>query len=491
MVLLGLSGASAPGCGDAADPCEGERAECAFTADCGGGLTCLDGVCRRPCRVDDDCEVTPREGCGAAEPSVCERQWCQPACRPGDCSGAELCHRGRCVLGFEDFETQPSLGGLGWNRAPGQVLANPTHRVVRAGLPGCALGGDDCAGPAASGDRFVLVGTQPTSEKGTARTAPSCRPCACCLACVADPYAEAPAVDACPVPPQSRALFACPAVPPASCRAVCEACDRCEPAPAARAPGPNLLPCEARAAERSCPACVECDAGRCEDCRSEACAEACQDPGSEACVRCESASCPGCAVCRACAACGIALACEQDDPGSARCRRAQQTCAAQARDGCFPVPVGFPRAELRPIEQALVSPPLGLTGREPVELSFAWVAFGVGETYFESRQGVPSEAWAEVPQEVRVQWCATGCAEEAGWRPALWRTGGEARFPPPGARHNGLGVGRQSAVDWRSGRSELVLPPEARTPETRIRFLPRLAPEARVGLDDLRWRDLR
>lgn len=48
FVGLGLTGASGrdPGCGGVNDPQGGPNAPCTRSSDCGGGLVCLEGVCR-------------------------------------------------------------------------------------------------------------------------------------------------------------------------------------------------------------------------------------------------------------------------------------------------------------------------------------------------------------------------------------------------------------------------------------------------------------
>ena len=46
LVALGLS--RDPGCGDVADQKRGANGPCTRNDDCGGGLVCLEGVCRDP-----------------------------------------------------------------------------------------------------------------------------------------------------------------------------------------------------------------------------------------------------------------------------------------------------------------------------------------------------------------------------------------------------------------------------------------------------------
>lgn len=473
-------------------------------------LRCVNRRCALPCSSDADCALSPSPECaaeqGLAPSAVCEAELCRLACPGVPCPDGQSCHLGRCLLAVEDFELRPgdpvvSFERLGWNGVPTE-LANPRRRLVARGRPGCAAGGAECAGPAASGERFAVLGTQPTSEKGTAVLGSTCRPCACCLECTIEPsrsgpggsslpYDASPSVlEECPYRRQVPAPLMCPASVPAACSEVCAACERC-PA-SGQSSDPSLVACEAVAAARTCPACPMCDLAQCGRCRDDACRTECAaDRDLAACRSCEAAACPPCAACRACDACGEAVACERVDPNAAACRAKRLECDALGVDGCYPTPIAYQRSELTDLEQSLVSPELDLSRvGGPVVLSFAYVPFRVGETYFESRQGVPASEWQRRPQEVVVELCAGGCEREEAWVAATLLRGGLASFPPSSRRDNGVSLGRQSEVDWRSGRVEVRVPAELATGTFRFRFLPRLGAEAEVGIDDIRLRPL-
>ncbi|MCB9523872.1 MAG: hypothetical protein H6702_10980 [Myxococcales bacterium] len=84
LLLLG-------GCGD--DPPTADALACAQTADCPGGLYCLDGLCARPdpCATSADC--CPGAECrgGACLPPT------QTCAEDGDCAVGAACEGGRCV----------------------------------------------------------------------------------------------------------------------------------------------------------------------------------------------------------------------------------------------------------------------------------------------------------------------------------------------------------------------------------------------------------
>jgi hypothetical protein len=136
-----------------------------------------------------------------------------------------------------------------------------------------------------------------------------------------------------------------------------------------------------------------------------------------------------------------------------------------------------------------VSPEIDLAGQSgQLVVSFAYVPFGVGRTYVERQEGVPPDMWPEVAQEVVVELCGGGCEAEDAWREGQSNLGGRAAFPPEDRRDEGLSLGGQSILDWRTGRVEVAIPAELRTATFRFRFRPRLAPSARVGIDDVRVR---
>lgn len=499
---LGLLLASTLACGEGAVTCPplvvSSDNECKTTEDCVDAgfstLRCVNQVCALPCDSDVQCRLAPRDECpndGAPPKAVCQDRVCQLACTEDSCGGGEQCHQGRCVVAFEDFEKRPdetvsSFERFGWNALPTE-LRNRRNRVVFTSTRAinCSLGDDDCPGVAASGTQFAVLGTEPTSEKGRPTTGPTCRPCACCLECTVNPYPSDPTIaDRCPVGDLPAPLM-CMA-PAATCATVCDACAQC-PDATDRSPA-GLASCEAVAAAKTCPACPACDALSCRDCRNTTCGSACADLDSEACRMCEAASCPACSDCRACDVCGEATNCERVDPSAARCRAKRLECDALGNDGCYTTATRYDRSELTPGEQALVSPEVDLSGRAgEVVISFAYVPFGVGETYFESKQGIPAGMWQNRPQEVVVELCGERCEEASSWQAGTLRGSGEAvSIPSQGRRNNGLSLGKQSEVDWRSGRLEVLVPEALRTATFRYRFLPRLGRESAVGIDDIR-----
>jgi hypothetical protein len=493
------------GCGS--DECAEVRVtsdvQCETTQDCGDeglvNLSCVNGTCQRTCLVDADCTAgdAVEEGCPVDErfdSAYCEDRLCRVGCPDRACgAGQSVCAAGRCAYYAEGFEgdgsAPPSLAGLGWNGLG--ELDNPTQEI---GLDceGTACGAAEPRGAAAEGDRFAILGTEPTPEKGTALTAPTCRACACCVDCRLDPPSFALSVLDCPrnstVP--SRLLCAEPVVcgepppseaVPAECTAVCDACEDCVEASAVPN-DPLLSSCEADAAARSCASCLACDEDGCRSCREASCAEACADELSQACEACEQASACPCADCRDCNACSDAEACVAS--GGAGCERFRQRCDGLGADGCFQTPVRYPRAELTDAEQALTSPPVDLTAASAmvdVVVEFDFVPFSVGDVYQRSIQGVSACEWPTEPQAVVVQLCGGGCDASDAWVDA-------EMLPRDPSRNNGLRLGGQSGVDWRSGRVQVPVPAELRTSEFRFRLLPRLSEFARVGIDRVRVR---
>ncbi|MEL6186986.1 MAG: hypothetical protein AAFU79_20360, partial [Myxococcota bacterium] len=447
--------------------------ECQTTDDCvQAGFTtlrCVNRICALPCVSDSDCVLSATQECiaeqGTPPAAVCERRTCRPACPETPCANDETCHLGRCVLAVEDFEIRPgevvgSFERFGWNALATEIENKRTLLVTRGNL-GCSLGDDNCAGPPASGEAFAVLGTQETTEKGTAEFGLTCRPCACCLECVTSPYPDEASAMGCPISPDVPAPLMCPAVVPPTCSAVCTACEMC-PAAGAERVTENLVACEATAAAKTCPADLACDAPACRACWEGPCGASCADIFDDACRACEQASCPTCGRCRRRDVCREARTCERITPEE--CGALRTECDALEGDGCYPTPIRYPRSQLRALEQSLVSPEIDLAGVSgALVLSFAYVPFSVGESYFESEQGVPASMWQRQPQELVVELCGGGCELESNWQLGEQAAGGAASVPPESRRNNGLSLGKQSEVDWRSGRVEVLIPDGLRT----------------------------
>ena len=131
----------------------------------------------------------------------------------------------------------------------------------------------------------------------------------------------------------------------------------------------------------------------------------------------------------------------------------------------------------------------GISGALVVE--FDQVPFNVGLTYRRGIQDTDPQTWPVEPQQVRVQFCGGACDSDASWVDGQLPTGGPAIFPPVAQRFNGLSLGSQSAVDWTSGRIQVVIPTQVRTANFRIRFLPELGDGVRVGIDNIQIRSAR
>lgn len=508
-LILGASGALG-GCGED-DACRAVAVSsdqsCETTRDCidegFARFSCINGTCRLPCLSDADCAPPEAESGCAIDPgfqaAVCENQVCTVGCPLRECgAGQEVCADGRCAYFFEGFEaeddTAPSFTSLGFNDL-GRELDNNRSAILFSGFEGCEPG-PNCSGPAASGQRFAVLATLPAPEKGTPETAPTCRACACCLGCRLDPPSQTLGILDCPrersVPPRLYCgpPVSCDQMPderiPRACEGVCAACEQCSDHPDDRA-GRLLTSCEATAAAKGCPACLACDDNQasCNACRQTSCASACSDLSSDACAQCEADNgCP-CQDCRDCNVCADAENCAAAGGSAEDCLALEAACDAQGVDGCFDVPIRYPRVDLTDGEQALESPPVDLAGASgDVVLEFSYVPFNVGRTYTRSEQGVSSCEWDQgVPQEVLVQFCASDCTEPSSWADA---EGG--RLPPPDQRGNNLRLAEQSGVDWRAGRTVISIPPSFRTSTFRFRFLPRLSESARFGVDDVRVR---
>lgn len=455
-------------------------------------LSCVGGICRRPCLRDRDCVLEATDDCANTTEEqgrvICEAQLCMPGCDgDGDCPGGQTCADGRCVWYAESFEAPGpneavSLDGLGFDTVE-KDLQNLRTTIAWEGVMGCNLGDARCAGIAGDGVRFVSLETVATPEKGTPEVDFTCRACACCLACVIDPPALEPRIETCGESTVPIALM-CPASTPPVCSNICSACDQCQAS--TRMLGERLLACEERAASRTCSVCPTCQADTCASCRTDSCPACQQNLDGDACKTCEANSCPSCGPCRDCNVCSRALDCEISDPGSAECIANRVDCDAQMEDGCYPTPVNYPRAQLTDLEQSLVSPAIDLSGASgPLTLRFEFVPFNVGEKYRPGIQGTPASEWPEADQEVVVGLCAGDCSNEASWTEAKFLDGRRASFPPAGQRGNGLSLGRQGELDWGSGRVEVDVPERFRTAEFRFRFLPRLAQDVRVGIDNI------
>jgi hypothetical protein len=434
---------------------------------------------------DDPCinETAPQK------PAVCEDQLCIDGCTSSaDCSGGQSCEGGRCVYFFEGFEDEDkdgviTLEQLGWNSVP-KDLPNTRTAIAWTGVRGCNLGDERCAGLAAEGERFVALETVPTPEKGTPDVVLTCRACACCLECMANEPEIAPGIPGCPLGGIPIALT-CDYVDSghmAKCAGVCSDCSQCMGATVQ--PGMGLLPCETSAAQKTCSSCPSCNAMTCETCRTTSC-PSCSDIDSAACKQCETNSCPACGSCRECNVCSRAIDCNITDPNSQACIDNNVACDQQGDDGCFPTPINYPDAQLSDLEQSLVSPAIDLSGASgPLSLQFEYVAFNVGEKYRPGIQGTPADQWPIADQEVVVQLCAGNCEAESSWVDGKLLNGSDASFPPLTQRGNGLSLGRQSSVDWGSGRVEVDIPDGMRSGEMRFRVLPRLDGDVQVGVDN-------
>ncbi len=504
-LFLLLSGAAVLGCKSEKCPSLAvvSEIECTTTEDCANAnapeLSCISGICRRPCLDDEDCVLTfePGDDCAnEVEPQgavVCESQLCAPGCPDTPCADGESCVDGRCYVFFESFELPEgeaavSFDSLGWNGLD-LPLNNLDSRVVWRGPLTCVntnLGDDSCAGPAGHGERFASIASVPTPEKGTPDVALTCRSCACCLECVLDTPNFEVRVPACPRNPGIPIALQCPGAVPGVCQTVCNECESCAMADQNQL-GERLLSCEQDAATRTCTSCTQCDAPSCETCRSQNCPACATDIDSEACTTCEQAQCAACSSCRACNTCSGALSCELSDPNSAACIAKRVACDAQDTDGCYPTPINYPRAQLTDEEQALISPAIGAVAgiNDPLVLQLEYVAFNVGEEYRPGVQGTPADQWPVRGQEVLVQLCAASCDQASSWTDATLISGDRASFPPVNQRRNGLSLGNQTSIDWRAGRVQVDLPQAMLTPQFRFRLVPFLEEDIRVGVDNI------
>jgi hypothetical protein len=448
---------------------------CSTTDDCVAagyfGLGCVNGTCSRACNRDEDCAVVAKitdddeERCPElaeqkALTFVCEEQLCRSGCPDVACAEGETCSAGRCAIFAETWEPKngtdtvtPEI--LGWN-ADDRELENVKTKIVFEGLTGCPRGDEKCAGPAADGKRFVAIERVPTPAQSTPTQTDTCRACACCLECKLAPPAMNLELAQCPRNVDIPAEAMCPAQVPAVCATVCTACDGCTAAPATREIGAELKTCEREAAAKTCPACeMPCQTGQ---------------------------PCPP----AECTQCRDAVRCDLDKPGSSDCIMLHDACDAQGANGCFGTPVARPRSQLTDKEQSLLSPAIalgGLAGELVLELQY--VPFDVGEQYRVVQQGVDPSMWAVAPQEVVLEMCGGNCNAEASWMSVTTVSGAMATFPRASERRNGVRLGAQSIIDWRSNRVLIPIPEALRTGEFRFRLVPRLADNVRFGVDKI------
>ncbi len=489
--------------------------ECQTAQDCidegFSNLTCLDGRCRRACVADADCVINKEEldeSCqneGEPQPQtpICEAQVCETGCPSTPCGAGETCVAGRCAYDYESFEIPDgetfvdlrSLGFVAVEADPNnpQNATNPLTMIAQRGAPGCTLGDERCAGEPALGNRFVWLRYKAASPKGQADTSYTCKACACCLDCLANPPEANVTLATCPGTadrvwslPQP---LTCPAAPPAECASVCTACDSCPAAPADNI-GDRLVSCEVDAASKACGVCQTCDTFV-ETCRTNTCGAACANPNSSECSTCIDAMCLTAEECLDCIACGESANCRAAGQSTAECAEHRTRCLDLGDDGCYPTPRNYDRAELYDLEQALTSRPIDLSQASGgVALQFDYVAFNVGQTFKVAEQGKDPTTWATAPQEVAVQVCGSGCDDDANWIDAVGPDGNRFIFPPPARRDNGLTLGSQSALDWRAGRVVIEfggagLDGVTRSSTFRYRFLPALSDGASVGIDEI------
>ncbi len=425
----------------------------------------------------------------ALSDGICEGQLCQVQCPAVPCEGAETCVNGRCVYAYESFEIAEGealadLGRMGWNALPIE-LQNLQTTIVFEGRRDCALGDERCAGPASQGVRFVSIERQPL--QASVSVAPTCRPCACCLDCLFQPESDPPP-DLASCPGNRPMPLSCPVSTPQRCDAVCQQCSTCPDADMDRL-GMNLTSCELPVAQKTCPGCLTCKAEE-STCTASMCPICATAPTSKDCQDCVTLNCLSSQACQDCAVCDTATGCIGQ--GTAECIQSVDDCRALGANGCFPAAVGYGRSTLTVAEQALVSAAVNLSSADgEVVLQFDHVPFNVGETY---RPGVadtaPSE-WPIEPQELRVELCAGSCEVEASWKLGEYDVGGPAVLPAANRRRNGLLLGSQGELDWRTGQVRIAVPSAFRTSQFRFRFVPNLSRDTRLGIDNIMVRRLR
>lgn len=490
--------------------------ECQTAQDCidegFSNLTCLDGRCRRACIEDADCVINKEEldescqSVGEPQPQtpICENQACKTGCPAVACGPGEACVSGRCAYDYEGFEipdgeTFVDLRTIGFVAAEADPnnptnAVNPLTMIAQRGVAGCTLGDERCAGEAAFGDRFVWLRYKAASPKGQADTSFTCKACACCLDCLANPPPSGQNATFATCPGTTERLWSlpqplmCPATPPAECAQVCTACEGCPAAPAANI-GDRLVSCEIQAASRACASCQTCDTFVA-SCRGSTCGAACANPNSTECSTCIDTMCLTANECLDCIACGESANCRAAMQSTAECAAHRTRCLDLGNDGCYPTPRNYDRAQLFDLEQALTSRPIDLSqAAGGVAIQFDYVAFNVGTSFKVAEQGVDPAMWQTAPQEVVLQICTANCSDDASWMDPVTRAGGRVIFPPESRRDNGLTLGSQSTLDWRAGRVVIELERSGLggTPSStfRYRFLPALSDGASVGIDEI------
>ncbi|MEM7675378.1 MAG: hypothetical protein AAF449_05180 [Myxococcota bacterium] len=474
---------------------------CTVAADCaaaGLDLTCINGTCRLSCRVDSECDPSVNadpacdDGQSSDELGICQAGVCEVGCSGDEsCAGDEVCFEGRCALYAEGFEPigdalGVDLTALGFNDLPVE-LTNSRTEVLFQGIEDCIPAVDrNCSGPAGQGRFFAVIESEPTPPKGTPVTGATCRACACCLECLANPPSVPASLNSCPATPDIPTPLMCPVSHP-NCNSVCNACDQCQPAARPTvATNPFLVSCEKTAAGRRCALCDACDSFL-STCQTQSCPICATEPASESCRDCVQTNCLSDPRCVDCVTCADAQNCARSDPGSAECNRLNDACDAQGAAGCFDVPVDYLRAGLTNAEQSLVSPAIDLasSSADSVVMQLDYVSFDVGISYFRGEQGVPPSQWQQEPQSVRVQFCGGSCTSESSWVDAVQVNGAPGILPSDNQRNNGRLLGDQTIVDWRTSRLRLTVPSSLRTTQFRYRLLPSLADSAQVGIDNI------
>lgn len=529
-LLLGLGLTACPG--EDEGPCR-TNADCALApanlCDQTLALSCVSGECVELCETDADCredplESTDRRECGGVNPNrfrVCADRRCAAGCVPpgmnGEglaCGAGETCAAdGRCALFAESFEppagetsislpvlrevcrtegTDPSSCSK-WDDLP-RAKRNTASRVSFAGLPNCnreAIGAEDvCAGPAAQGSFFLRLQRVPIASR-SALFDFTCAACKCCSDCLdgtlrldSEPTCLGVSI------PEIPRMCVNPSEP--ACASVCADCSQCPAVPPGEDQRPTteeetgLNQCQVVAAARICPAWLDSESCRLAA-RAAACQSVCPNPEEtpapcDQCLRSECADEE-----RTYRACELAqterLAC----PGCTDIwGPLQDLCDTQGPMACVQGPVLVNRGNLKESEQAVVSPILNLQGvTGDLRLTFQYIPFKVGPSFYLYSSNDPEDlldptnAEGVYPQEVRVQFCGGGCESESNW------VASGRLLPTVAERNNGLQPGLHAAGDWAVYGFDVSIPDALRTSGFRFRFLPRLADDAVLGVDNV------